>query len=125
MINFTADHMDARLKICQSYKIKTGIWSFLVIKLNLVTLKKLKKSKYRKAQFIELQKYCKGKHKVNAWAAISRTEKIQHELFTYNMDTNVYLYILKKNIKVFRKMETKTLVLIWDYTPTHDNNKTK
>ena len=27
------------------------------------------------AQFIELQNFCKGKHKVNAWAAISITER--------------------------------------------------
>ena len=30
-------------------------------------------------------------HKVNIWAAISRTEKTQLKLFTYYMDTNIYL----------------------------------
>ena len=81
------------------------------MKLYLVTLEKVKRSGYRKAQFIKLQKLAK-KHKVNAWAAISRTEKTQLELFTYNMDTNAYLEILKKNIKVLRKMGGKKLVLV-------------
>ena len=48
-----------------------------------------------------------GNHKVNVWAAISRTEKAQLELFTYNMDTDAYLEILKKNIKVLKKMGAK------------------
>ena len=36
------------------------------------------------------------------------------------MDTNAYLEILKKNIKVLRKMRReKKLVLEWDNAPTH------
>ena len=33
-----------------------------------------------------------------------KNRKTQLELFTYNMDTNAYLEILKENIKVLRKM---------------------
>ena len=40
MMNLTIDYMDARLKWCQSYTNKTGIWSFLVMKLYLMILEK-------------------------------------------------------------------------------------
>ena len=52
-------------------------------------------------------------------------KKSQLELFTYNMDTNAYLEIVKKNIKILRKMSSKKLVLVWDNVPTHVSNKAK
>ena len=59
MMNLTADHMNARLKLRQSYKNQNWIWSFLVLKLYLVILEKVKRSGYRKSQFTELQKLAK------------------------------------------------------------------
>ena len=41
------------------------------------------------------------------------------------MNTNAYLEILIKNIKVFKKIGSKKLVLVWDNVPTHVNNKAK
>ena len=112
MMNLTADHMDARLKWCQSYKNQN--WDLVIFSDETVfsDFRKSKKKWVQKGTVYKAPKTGKGKHKVNAWAAISRTEKTQLELFTYNMDTNAYLEILKKNIKVLRKMGGKKLVLV-------------
>ena len=73
MMNLTADHMDARLKWCQSYKNQN---------LNLVIFsdetvfsyfRKSKKKWVQKGTVYKAPKTGKEKHKVNAWAAISRT----------------------------------------------------
>ena len=88
-------------------KIKTGIWSFFSDETVFSDFRKSKKKWVQKGTVYRAPKTGKGKHKVNEWAAISRTEKIQLELFNYNMDTNAYLEILKKNIKVLRKMGAK------------------
>ena len=112
MMNLTADHMDARLKWCQSYKNQN--WDLVIFCDETVfsDFRKSKKKWVQKGKVYKAPKTGKGKHKVNAWAAISRTDKTQLELFTYNMDTNAYLEILKKNIKVLRKMGGKKLVLV-------------
>ena len=125
MMNLTADHMDARLKWCQSYKNQN--WDLVIFSDETVfsDFRKSKKKWVQKGTVYRAPKTGKGKHKVNAWTAISRTEKTQLELFTYNMDTNAYLEILKKNIKVLRKMGGKKLVLVWDNAPTHVSNKAK
>ena len=59
MMNLTADHMDARLKWCQSYKNKN--WDLVIFSDETVfsDFRKSKRSEYRKAQFIELQKLAK------------------------------------------------------------------
>ena len=54
-----------------------------------------------------------------------KKRKIQLELFTYNMDTNAYLDMLKKYIKALRKMDIKKLVLVRNNTPNLVSNKAK
>ena len=46
-------------------------------------------------------------------------------IITYNMDTNAYLKIWKKNIKVLRKIGSNKLVLVSDNAHTHVSNKAK
>ena len=125
MMNLTADHMNARFKWCQSYKNQN--WDLVIFSDETVfsDFRKRKKKWVQKSTVYRAPKTGKGKHKVNAWVAISRTEKTQLELFTYNMDTNAYLENIKKNIKVLRKMCSKKLVLVWDNAPTHVSNKAK
>ena len=91
----------------------------------LVTLEKVKKSWYRKPQFIELQKLVKESKRSMLGQQYQEQKKNQLELLTYNMDTIAYLEIWKKNIKILRKMCSKILVLVWDSTSTHVNNKAK
>ena len=75
--------------------------------------RKSKKKWVQKDTVYRAPKTGKGKHKVNAWVAISSSEKKTGlELFTYNTHTNAYLEILKKNIKVLRKMCFKKLVFV-------------
>ena len=66
MMSLTADHTDARLKWCQSNKIKN--WDLVNFGDQTVfsDFRKSKKSGYRKTQFIELQKLTK----VRKWAVI-------------------------------------------------------
>ena len=75
MMNLTADHMDARLKWCQSYKNKN--WDLVIFSDKTVfsDFRKSKKKWVQKGTVYRAPKAGKGKHKVNAWAVISRTEK--------------------------------------------------
>ena len=53
----------------------------------------------------------KGKHKVNARAAISRNGISDIELFTNNMDSEFYWEVLKRIIKYAKKIGgTKTIL---------------
>ena len=106
-------------------KIKTENLSFLVMKLYLVTLEKVKRSGHRKAQFIELQKLAKESIRPMHRQQFQEHKKNQLELFTYNMDTYAYVEILMKNIKVLKKIGSKKLILVWDNAPTHVRNKAK
>ena len=124
-MNLTADHMDARLKWCQSYKNQNWVLFIFSDETVFSDFKKSKKKWVQKDTVYRAPKTGKGKHKVNAWAAISRTEKTQLKLFTYNMNTNAYLEILKKNIKVLRKICSKKLVLVRYNAQIQVNNKEK
>ena len=76
MMNLTADHMDFRLKWCQSYK-KNQNWDLVnfIDETVFSDFRKSKKKCVQKGTVYRAPKTGKGKHKVNAWAAISRTEE--------------------------------------------------
>ena len=74
-MNLTVDHMDARLKWCQSYKNQN--WDLAIYSDETVfsDYRKSKKKWVQKYTVYRAPKFGKGMHKVNAWAAISTTEK--------------------------------------------------
>ena len=59
----------------------------------------------------------KEKHKVNAWAVISRNGRSDIELFTNNMDSDFYWEVLKRNIKSLKKWEEQ--ILFYNETLLH------
>ena len=65
----------------------------------------------------------KGKHKVNAWAAISRNGRSDIELFTNNMDSDFYWEVLKRNIKSLKKIGGTKTILQWYNAPSHVSTK--
>ena len=76
MMNLTADHMNARLKWCQSNKNQN--WYLFIFSDETVfsDFRKSKKKWVQNCTVYKAPKTGKGKHKVNACAAISRTEKL-------------------------------------------------
>ena len=66
MMNLTVDHMDARLKWCQSYKNQN--WSLIIFSDEIVfsNYRKNKKKWVQKGTVYSAPKIYKGKHKVNA-----------------------------------------------------------
>ena len=78
------------------------------MKLYLVTLEKVKRSRSRKAQFKELQRLAKENiRSMHGQQHQEQKKKTYFELFTYNMDTNAYLENLKKILRIWRKCATK------------------
>ena len=75
MMNLTDDHMDVRLKQCQSYKNQN--WDLVIFSDENVfsDFRKSKKKLVQKGTVYRAPKAGKGKDKVNAWAAISRIKK--------------------------------------------------
>ena len=65
----------------------------------------------------------KEKHKVNAWAAISRNGRSDIELFTNNIDSDFYWEVLKRNIKSLKKIGGTKTILQWDIAPSHVSTK--
>ena len=77
----------------------------------------------KKGEVYKSPKTRKGKHKVNAWAAISRNERSDIELFTNNMDSDFYWEVLKSNIKSLKKIGGTKTILQWDNAPSHVSTK--
>ena len=109
MMNLTADQMDARLKWCQSNKNQN--WDLIIFsdEILISDLRKIKKKWVQKGTVYRAPKTGKGNHKVNAWAAILRTETKQFELFTYFMDINVYLYSIQYEKEILLRRREKNL----------------
>ena len=74
----------------------------------------------KKGEVYKSAKTGKWKHKVNAWEAISRNRKSDIELFTNNMDSDIYWEVLKRNIKSLKKLEEQKLFY---NAPSHDISK--
>ena len=69
------------------------------------------RKKWVKREVYKSPKTDKGKHKVNAWAAISRNGRLDIELFSNNMDSDFYWDVPKRNIKYLKKIGgTKTIL---------------
>ena len=75
MMSLTDDHMDARLKWCQSYKNQN--WDLVIFSDETVfsDFRKSKKKWIQKGTVYRASKTGKGKLKVNVWAAILWREK--------------------------------------------------
>ena len=71
--------------------------------------RKSRKKWVKKGEVYKSPKTGKGKHKVNAWAAISRNGRSDIKLFTNNMDSDFYWEVLKRNIKSLKKLEEQKL----------------
>ena len=65
----------------------------------------------------------KWKHKVNAWAAISRNGRTNIELFTNNLDSDFYWEVLKRNIKSLKKIEGTKTILQWENALSNVSSK--
>ena len=50
-------------------------------------------------------------------------KKLFSELFTYNIDTNAYLDMLKKKIIILIENGRQNIILVWDSASTHYSNK--
>ena len=92
MMNLTADHMDARLKWCQSYKNQN--WDLVIFSDQTVfsDFRKGKTKWVQKGTVYRAPKTGKGKNTVNAWAAISRTERKKNNL-NYLLITRILMLI--------------------------------
>ena len=77
---------------------------YSAMKLYFLILEKSRKKWVKKGEVNKSSKTGKGKHKVNAWAAISRNGRSDIELFTNNMDSDFYWEVLKRNIKSLEKI---------------------
>ena len=85
--------------------------------------RKSRKKWVKKGEVYKSPKTGKGKHKVNAWAAISRNGRSDIELFTNNMDSDFYWEVLKRNIKSLKKIGGTKTILQWDNAPSHVSTK--
>ena len=66
----------------------------------------------------------KPKCKVNVWGGISLNGKISLYFFNENMNTDLYLKILKEKLNEMRKTWGKNFLLMRDNAPSHISDKT-
>ena len=77
----------------------------------------------KKGEVYKSPKTGKGKHKVNAWAAISRNGRSDIELYTNDMDSVFYWKVLKNNIKSLKKIGGAKTILQWGNASCHVSSK--
>ena len=105
MMNITTDHMDDRLKWCQSYKNQN--WDLIIFRYEtvLVTFEKVKRSGSRKAQFIELQKL--AKESIRSMCGQQYQEQKQPNLNYLLIKKTLMLISKFKKNKFLKKMGSK------------------